>query len=91
MNIRYMKMTPARTYPWDDAASGTDIWMPLSIQIEFEAKEYSYSICIWNFEDIRFDSIRMKFQIRPILSEHACVRVAPPPVNVLILIFFYLR
>ena len=43
----------------DDAASRQDISTPFSILIEFESTEYwyliQYSICIQNFEDIRFD------------------------------------
>ena len=46
---------------WDDAASRQDISTVLSILIEFEATEYSFS-------KFRGYSIRMKFQIFPILS-----------------------
>ena len=48
--------TPARTCPRDNVASRQDTSTPISILIEFEATEYSYSIRysirIRNFEDI---------------------------------------
>ena len=45
-------------WPWDDAASRQDISILFNVLIEFEATEYLYLI--------RY-SIRMKFQINPIL------------------------
>ena len=43
--------------PWsrDDAVSWQDISTPFDILIELEASEYSYSICVRNFENIRFE------------------------------------
>ena len=43
--------------PWsrDDAMSWQDISTPFDILIELEASEYSYSICVRNFENIRFE------------------------------------
>ena len=51
--------------PRDDAVSRQDVSTPFSSLVEFETTEYSYSIRIPNFEDIRFD-IQMKF--RPIVT-----------------------
>ena len=54
MCIATMQMLPARTCPRVDAASQQDISTSFIILIEFEATDYSYSIRIRNFEDIRF-------------------------------------
>ena len=63
-------------WPLDDAASRQDISTPFSIQIEFEATAYSYSIQysirIQNVKDIRFD-ILFKWNSRFALSLYAAL------------------
>ena len=54
MHMGYGHNADDSSLDWYDVAFQQDISTPFNILIEFEATEYSYSIRIQNFEDIRF-------------------------------------